>query len=120
MAGELQNNAPSGSRLSTPDFLTPGGAGLTCNPYAEESMRSGSHPVKSPLHLPISVLVLCMAVLFATDAIAQHATAKIVGTITDPSGAVVPDVKVTVTNTATNVVSERHQTSLPRILLVYR
>ena len=69
-------------------------------------MRSGSRPVKSPLHLPISVLVLCMAVLFATDAIAQQATAKIVGTITDPSGAVVPDVKVTVANTATNVVSE--------------
>jgi len=68
-------------------------------------MRSGSRAVKSRCLL-ISALVFCMAVLFATDAVAQQATAKIVGTITDPSGAVVPDAKVTVTNTATNVASE--------------
>ena len=50
-----------------------------------------------------AVVVLCMALLFATDAMAQQATAKIVGTVTDPQGAVVPGVKITVANRATNV-----------------
>src|SRR5580658_5718290 len=53
-----------------------------------------------------AVVVLCMALLFATNASAQNATAKIVGVVTDPQGAVVPGVKVTVTNVATNVSSE--------------
>jgi hypothetical protein len=44
-----------------------------------------------------------VALLLAAHAAAQQATAKIVGTITDQLGAVVPGVKVTVTNTATNV-----------------
>ena len=47
-----------------------------------------------------------MALLFATDATAQQATAKIVGTITDPQGLVVTGVKITVTNRATNVSAE--------------
>jgi hypothetical protein len=47
-----------------------------------------------------------MALLFATDATAQQATARILGTVTDPQGAVMPGVSVTVTNTATNVTSE--------------
>ncbi len=52
------------------------------------------------------VVVLCVALLLATDAMAQQTTAKIVGTITDQQGLVVPGVKVTVTNTATNVATE--------------
>jgi len=47
-----------------------------------------------------------MALLSATDARAQQATAKIVGTVTDAQGLVVTGVKVTVTNTATNVATE--------------
>ena len=47
-----------------------------------------------------------MTLLFAADAIAQQATAKIVGTITDPQGLVVTGVKITVTNRATNVSTE--------------
>ena len=50
--------------------------------------------------------VLCLALLLAADASAQQATAKILGTVTDQQGLLVPDVKVTVTNTATNVSSE--------------
>src|SRR5208337_2147936 len=50
--------------------------------------------------------VLCMALLFATDATAQQATAKIVGTVTDPQGLVMTGVKITVTNAATNVSTE--------------
>ena len=53
-----------------------------------------------------AVVVLCMALLLATDANAQQATAKIVGTITDPQGLVVTGVKITVTNMATNVATE--------------
>jgi hypothetical protein len=56
--------------------------------------------------LQAAVVISCMALLFTADASAQQATAKIVGTITDPQGAVVPGVKVTATNTATNVSSE--------------
>jgi len=57
-------------------------------------------------HVLRGVLVLCIALLITTYATAQQATARILGTVTDPSGAVVPGVKVAVTNTATNVGSE--------------
>ncbi len=70
----------------------------TCVPMRPQTVRSGK--------LMRAVAFLCVGVLFAADAMAQQATAKIVGTITDPQGAVVPGVKVTVTNTATNVASE--------------
>jgi hypothetical protein len=59
-----------------------------------------------PGQLLTAVVVLCMALLSATDASAQQATAKIVGTITDPQGLVVTGVKITVTNIATNVATE--------------
>jgi len=48
-------------------------------------------------------MVFCLALLSSNQAHGQQATAKIVGTITDQQGAVVPGVKITVTNTATNV-----------------
>jgi hypothetical protein len=48
-------------------------------------------------------VTLSLATLTATEATAQQATAKIVGVVTDPQGAVVPGVKIAVTNTATNV-----------------
>jgi hypothetical protein len=48
-------------------------------------------------------VTLFLAMLTATEATAQQATAKIVGIVTDQQGAVVPGVKITVTNTATNV-----------------
>jgi Carboxypeptidase regulatory-like domain len=49
---------------------------------------------------------LCLALLFATAATAQQASARIVGTITDQQGAVIPGVKVIAINTATNVTNE--------------
>ncbi len=50
------------------------------------------------------VLVLgALVSLLAGQALAQTVTANITGTVTDPSGAVVPNVKVTATNVATNV-----------------
>jgi Carboxypeptidase regulatory-like domain len=50
--------------------------------------------------------ILSLALLLANEATAQQATARIVGTITDQQGAVIPGVKVSVTNAATNVTSE--------------
>ncbi|HXW93713.1 MAG TPA: TonB-dependent receptor [Terriglobales bacterium] len=47
-----------------------------------------------------------MALFLTMDASAQQATARILGTVTDPQGAVVSGVKVTVANTATNVAYE--------------
>jgi len=61
---------------------------------------------KSKQLLLTAAVVLSITLLLAGEATAQQATAKIVGTITDPQGAVVPDVQVTVTNAATNVRTE--------------
>jgi len=60
------------------------------------------------LHYQYSKLFRFFAVLFlvlilASKGSAQEATARIIGTVTDPQGAVVPDAKVTITNVATKV-----------------
>ena len=52
-----------------------------------------------------ATVTLCVALVLA-DATAQQATARIMGTITDQQGAVVPGVKVTFANTATDVSTE--------------
>ncbi len=55
----------------------------------------------------LGIMLLLLAVMaLSTVSSAQNATAKIVGTVTDPQGLVVPGVKVTVTNLATNVATE--------------
>ena len=52
------------------------------------------------------LILFLMLLLTAVTAVAQDATGKLVGTVTDPQGAVVPGAKVTVTNTATGVTRE--------------
>jgi len=49
----------------------------------------------------LAVLLAAFFVMFAAQALAQEAT--IVGTVTDPSGAAVPNVSITVTNTDTGI-----------------
>ena len=51
------------------------------------------------IRLRQSLLVLLLPVTFAVSAVAQEAT--VVGSVTDPSGAAVPNVAITVTNTLT-------------------
>lgn len=50
-------------------------------------------------------LSLVVAMLLATAAYAQQGRGTIFGTVTDATGAVVPGATITITNTATNVIS---------------
>src|SRR5712692_3074388 len=59
----------------------------------------------------VFVLVLFALLLASGAAWAQDATGKIVGTLTDPKGGVIPDAKVTATNTATQ---DPHETTTNR------
>ncbi len=52
-------------------------------------------------------VALTLTLTFAAPAWAQFETATVVGSVKDSSGAVVPDAKVTLTNTATGVSAER-------------
>ena len=52
---------------------------------------------------PIQILlVVCLALLLARATYAQSTGGRILGRVTDPSGAVVPDATVTITNEANN------------------
>src|SRR5918995_4191223 len=55
----------------------------------------------------LSCLVLVVSLLPVPRVFAQFETATVVGTVRDSSGAVVPDAKVTLTNTQTGVSAER-------------
>src|SRR5712691_9232646 len=59
----------------------------------------------------VFVLMLLALLLASGAAWGQDATGKIVGTLTDPKGGVIPDAKVTATNTATQ---DPHETTTNR------
>src|SRR5215831_12606536 len=54
----------------------------------------------------ITKVLLSLLLLLSVEAVAQNSTGRIVGVITDPSGAVISGAKVVVSNTATNTRSE--------------
>ena len=56
--------------------------------------------------IPVRIRYVFAAALFTAAAIAQVETARMVGTVRDQSGAVVPDAAVTFTNTATGISSQ--------------
>ena len=64
--------------------------------------------------------LLSSVLLLASSSFAQTITSAITGTVTDPSGAAIPQVKITATNTATNVAttSETNQSGLYNLLFL--
>jgi hypothetical protein len=67
----------------------------------EESMCRNYHTICRGLKQLLLVGILSLAM--SSVCTAQEATARIIGTVTDPQGAVIPDAAVTVTNAATKV-----------------
>jgi outer membrane receptor protein involved in Fe transport len=51
----------------------------------------------------LSVIVLCLGFALSSSALAQDATGRVIGTVYDQQGGVVPGAKVTVTNTGTKI-----------------
>src|ERR1019366_6715117 len=75
---------------------------ILCPTFSEDSMRPVSFP---RIGLAVSIgIVFCLTFLGANRAFAQQATAQLLGTVKDPSGAVVAAAKVSLRNTGTNIV----------------
>src|SRR5947208_82171 len=74
-------------------------------PVTETTRKEYQMSLPNSFRLKIATLLTLIFVLYLPLA-AQDATGKLVGTITDPQGAVIPGAKVTVTNTATGITRE--------------
>src|SRR5579864_2981374 len=75
-------------------------AGLVC--FQATKIGRGSMKLRFFARLSMFAVLICMSLLCAVGARAQE-TGDIVGTVTDSTGAVVPNATVTLTNTGTNV-----------------
>src|ERR1022692_3175995 len=73
-------------------------------PRADASLMTNNFALR--ISAPILSIVALIAVFLPVSNLAQDATARITGTISDSTGAVIPGVQVTVTNTATQVSRE--------------
>src|SRR5213595_986798 len=69
-------------------------------------------------HGLVAGLAICLAVLLCPCEVRAQAVSRINGTVTDQSGAAVPDAKVTVTNVDTNVSQTTVTTSVGTYLVV--
>src|SRR5215471_10674654 len=74
--------------------------------HAGEQYLGGKTMRRTKRRVP-RIGIACLSLLIFTATLwSQSATGRILGKITDPTGAVVPGVKVTATNTATGVNSD--------------
>jgi len=80
--------------------------------FSTTSRRAAKHLCSAPTN---ALMILAAAVLLSSAAefaVAQDVVGRIVGTVTDPSGAAVPDIRVTIVNEATqagrDVTSDRN------------
>jgi hypothetical protein len=64
------------------------------------------------LVLIILAAALCLAMGWPRPLLAQEATGKIVGQVTDPLSAVIPDVRITVTNVAKGSQANQNPTKM--------
>ena len=69
--------------------------------------------------LLVVAAILCVCLLTSVSVMAQTTTADVLGTVTDNSGAVVPDAKVTITNTRTNVSRTSHANSAGEYIFTF-
>src|SRR6185295_261926 len=71
--------------------------------YRRILLYKGVYIMRTLSRHTLSVFLMAMCLFMAANwASAQVNTADVLGTVTDAGGAVIPNVKVTVTNTATN------------------
>src|ERR1017187_1683774 len=73
-------------------------------PRADASLMTNNFALR--ISAPILSIVALIAVFLPVSNLAQYATARITGTISDSTGPVIPGVQVTVTNPATQVSRE--------------
>src|SRR5262245_8950927 len=59
------------------------------------------------MRLPAHIVPFAVSLLVSSTAFAQFDTASVIGTVRDPSGAVIPEATVTLTNTATAISMSR-------------
>jgi hypothetical protein len=72
----------------------------------DHKVRRWTMLMRPPVPLLLKIALSCIVALFAaaSPAVAQDVqSATVVGTVTDPTGAVIPNAAITITNTATNL-----------------
>src|ERR1700733_16180928 len=103
--GSMRFRQGSRNRL-TVERIDDDSSRLTGNPSMKKPLCNRCPVAPPPTTLSAKILLTCMFVwlAMASLAIAQDVqSATVVGTVTDPTGAVVPNATVTLMNTATNV-----------------
>ena len=108
-AAESKHGGPAGTLY----FITPNARRRRCNFNVTRSTRHNNLRMllfrlrlSGRTHLKRALLGLCSVVCFCVPAVAQSTFGTIVGTVTDSSGAVVPDARIKLTNTDENTTRE--------------
>src|SRR3954463_4413245 len=75
---------------------------ILSNRFRFDQRATGGVPMSQHIRTAMTLCSIAFCVLIVNKASSQVNTADILGTVSDPGGAVIPGVKITVTNTATN------------------